>query len=285
MIKISEDICIRGRLNFSIRKRLNQLSLSCCIYFCRKGTLFRSRLFLAWNHNCYRVFWRSSNLTNDRLLTGYGRLEMRHYNGKGSVLFSVRNRLKAEMPFTYEACSLDICCFETLSKLPWASHSYFQVSVHFLLGEMLRKWVLWRFRLRFVMIIKKGKRILAERMGRILFGIIFGNVLRNMWLLHLKSWSMGRVFFLKWYLAICLRGCDWPVDHSFSCMFLASLNKYSLRTFMRLNAYNLKHLQLLKRLQLFWDLANSLFFVQSKACFTAAFIEWALFPIRTHGWQ
>lgn len=28
---------------------------------------------------------------------------------------------------------------------------------------------------------------------------------------------------------------------------------------MRLNAYNLKHLQLLKRLQLFWDLANSLF--------------------------
>ena len=155
MIKISEDICIRGRLNFSNRKRLNQLSLSCCIYFCRKGTLFRSRLFLAWNHNCYRVFWRSSNLTNDRLLTGYGRLEMRHYNGNGSVLFSVRNRLKAEMPFTYEACSLDICCFETLSKLPWASHSYFQVSVHFLLGEMLRKWVLWRFRLRFVMIIKK----------------------------------------------------------------------------------------------------------------------------------
>lgn len=106
---------------------------------------------------------------------------------------------------------------------------------------------------------KKRKRILAERMGRILFGIIFGNVLRNMWLLHLKSWSMGRVFFFKWYLAICLRGCDWPVDHSFSCMFLASLNKYSLRTFMRLNAYNLKHLQLLKRLQLFWDLANSLF--------------------------
>lgn len=98
MIKISEDICIRGRLNFSNRKRLNQLSLSCCIYFCRKGTLFRSRLFLAWNHNCYRVFWRSSNLTNDHLLTGYGRLEMRHYNGKGSVLFSVRNRLKAEMP-------------------------------------------------------------------------------------------------------------------------------------------------------------------------------------------
>lgn len=132
---------------------------------------------------------------------------------------------------------------------------------------------------------KKRKRILAERMGRILFWNHIWKCIEKYVTFTLKKLIDGASFFFKRYLAICLRGCDWPVDHSFSCMFLASLNKYSLRTFMRLNAYNLKHLQLLKRLQLFWDLANSLFFVQSKACFTAAFIEWALFPIRTHGWQ
>lgn len=55
-------------------------------------------------------------------------MKMRDSNDKGSVLFSVRNTLKAEMPSTYEAYSLDtLCFFETLSKLSGASPSYYQI--------------------------------------------------------------------------------------------------------------------------------------------------------------